>query len=129
MIINKMERNTEQKKVILDCLKSVYTHPTAEKLHELVQKKLPHISLATIYRNLNQMASKGKILRLEINKEYHYDGHVGNHQHFICEDCGEVKDIFDQKISDYALNRFKDKKMQTNFVSIIFHGKCMGCKN
>jgi Fe2+ or Zn2+ uptake regulation protein len=129
MIINKVERNTEQKKVILDCLKSIYTHPTAEGLHKLVKKKLPSISLATIYRNLNQMSNKGKILRLEINKEYHYDGHIGNHQHFICENCGNIKDISDKNISEYVLNRVKDNKIQIASVSVIFHGKCMRCKN
>ena len=123
-----MERNTEQKQVIFDCLSSICTHPTAEAIYQIVRKEIPTISLATVYRNLNLMAEKGKILRLEVNKEYHYDGDIGAHQHFVCGKCGEIQDIFDQKISKYALNRAKDAGMQTNSVSVIFHGNCPECK-
>ena len=123
-----MERNTKQKQVILESLRSVSTHPTAELLHQLVKQKLPHISLATIYRNLNFLALKGEVLKFEINKEYRYDGHIGKHQHFICNQCENILDIFDSRISNYALNKIKDQKLKTESVNIIFHGICKECK-
>ncbi len=123
-----MERNTEQKKVILESLRSVSIHPTAEIVHKIVTEKLPNVSLATIYRNLNLLTQKGEVLRFEINKEYRYDGHIGKHQHFICNHCKNILDIFDPKISIYALNRIKDQKLKTESVNIIFHGICKECK-
>ncbi|MBC7073854.1 transcriptional repressor, partial [Candidatus Parcubacteria bacterium] len=47
-----MERLTSQKKIILDYLKSVRTHPSAEEIFEKVRKRLPQISLGTVYRIL-----------------------------------------------------------------------------
>lgn len=51
----------KQREIILRTLQQNAIHPTADKLYELVKKKLPDISLATVYRNLNQMAELGII--------------------------------------------------------------------
>ena len=53
MITNKKnERITKQREVIEAYLKSVTTHPSAEEVYSAVKKKLPSISLGTVYRNL-----------------------------------------------------------------------------
>ena len=40
-------------------------HPTADYIYEVLKKELPSISLATVYRNLNQLAANGIIRRLD----------------------------------------------------------------
>ena len=42
------ERITSQKKIILDYLKEVNTHPSAEDIYLKVRKRLPRISLKYI---------------------------------------------------------------------------------
>ena len=122
-----VERNTNQKQQILDCIKALKTHPTAEQVHELVKKKIPDISLATIYRNLNKFASKGEILRIEVNKEFHYDYDLSTHQHLICEKCGCVQDIFNKNLSKYATEKAKSSEFKINSVNIMFWGICKKC--
>jgi len=135
MVINKkgdkmlQTRNTDQKLKILLHLRSVKTHPTAESVYEQVKKDIPAISLATVYRNLNTMAAQGKILRLEINKEYHYDADISFHQHCVCNACGRIDDMFQYGISEYALKNFKNKKFKPVSVSVIFRGFCKDCSN
>jgi Fur family transcriptional regulator, ferric uptake regulator len=121
------ERNTNQKLQILDCIRSLKTHPTAEEVHQLVKKKIPGISLATIYRNLNKFASKGEILRIEVNKEFHYDYDLSTHQHLICEGCGSVQDAFNENISKYAMEKAKSSEFKINSVNIMFLGRCKNC--
>ncbi|MAG38701.1 transcriptional repressor [Candidatus Woesearchaeota archaeon] len=131
MIINKKlltTRNTIQKKGILEYLKNVKTHPTAEIVFKKVIKKMPKITLATVYRNLNQMAEQKKILRLEINKEYHYDACTKKHQHGVCQDCGKIIDFFQNNISDFAIKNLKTNKFKANNVSIMFKGLCDECE-
>jgi Fe2+ or Zn2+ uptake regulation protein len=88
------EKITCQKKTILDFLKSVRTHPTAEEIYQAVKTKLPQISKGTVYRNLNFLAREGKILEIFSNKVSHYDGDISFHSHFICRKCGKIFDIF-----------------------------------
>ncbi|MBC8500210.1 MAG: transcriptional repressor [Nanoarchaeota archaeon] len=120
-------RNTEQRKKILEHLKNAHTHPTAEIVFKEVVKQLPKITLATVYRNLNLLAEQGKILRLEVNKEYHYDACIESHQHCVCEKCGRIIDSFKKNISKYALKKFQLKDFEPKSVTIIFRGTCKKC--
>ena len=122
-----MTRITHQRIKIVEYLKQVRTHPTAEMVYQGVVKDLPTISLATVYRNLNVLAEQGKVLKLEINGEYHFDGITESHQHMICINCGTVIDLDQKEISDYAMKKIKSKDFEAKYVSVIFHGICKHC--
>ena len=87
-------RMTTQRKILLEELLKAPWHPTADELHGAVRKRLPRISLATVYRNLEMLAEKGAILRLDgTGPQRRYDGNPRNHAHFRCLSCGRVKDV------------------------------------
>ncbi|MGE5577510.1 MAG: Fur family transcriptional regulator, partial [Syntrophothermus sp.] len=52
---------TRQRQIILEELKNVTTHPTADEVYEMVRRRLPRISLGTVYRNLELLAEEGII--------------------------------------------------------------------
>ena len=124
----KKTRLTIQKLKILEHLKSVKNHPTAEMVYNTVKKELPTITLATVYRNLNLLSGQGKISRLEINNEYRYDICIDCHQHCVCNECGSILDSFQKEISRYALKKLKTDKFNPDSVSIIFKGVCKKCR-
>jgi Fe2+ or Zn2+ uptake regulation protein len=121
-------RMTNQKLKIMEHLKNIKTHPTAELVYRVVSKDLPAISLATVYRNLNLLAEQGKILKLEINGEYHYDGFCDSHQHLVCTNCDKIIDIGQKEISNYAMRKIKSSDFELRSVRIIFYGICKNCK-
>jgi len=121
-------RMTIQKRKILSYLRSVYTHPTAEQVHEAIKKDLPNVSLGTVYRNLNQLSSIGEVLKLEIDGEFHFDGDVSKHQHFYCSNCGKLFDVFDDKINDYAMDQLDLPGFEVENVQVLFKGICADCK-
>lgn len=120
-------RSTVQRLRILDYLKVSEMHPTAEAVHNEVRKEIPTITLATVYRNLNLLAEEGKILKLEINNEFHFDGDTSRHQHCVCRECGMIIDVFQREISDYALKKVKNSSFDPISVQVIFHGLCEKC--
>ena len=78
------KRNSQQREVILDELQKLYSHPTAATLYEAVRKRLPRISLGTVYRNLDLMAKKGLIKKLEFGgSEARFDGNPDQHFHIF----------------------------------------------
>jgi len=121
-------RMTSQRIKILDYLRSVKTHPTAEMVHKEVLKSLPAITLATVYRNLNLLAEQGVILRLEVNKEYRYDGDSCCHHHLICRKCEKIIDIEDSSLTGSALKTIDRKIFDPDSVRIMFYGICADCK-
>jgi Fur family ferric uptake transcriptional regulator len=87
-------RKTEQRSVILEELRKCRDHPGADELYARVRGRLPHISLATVYRNLELMAAAGLIRRLDPrNGSRRYDPVADGHAHFRCTACGAVEDL------------------------------------
>src|SRR5512143_488820 len=87
-------RMTKQKRVILEVLKNTKIHPTADWVYDKVKKKIPNISLGTVYRNLNILKSQGEILELCYGKGFsRFDGNSMPHYHFTCEHCGRILDV------------------------------------
>ena len=123
---NKKQRITSQKKIILDYLKSNKNHPTAEMVYEEVKKKLPQISLGTVYRILNDFTDK-KIIQKIPSDIAHFDGDTSSHAHFICEKCNIIFDVFNLCKDCKVLKKKKVKVGKIEKYQIYFHGKCQKC--
>ncbi len=121
------QRQTIQKLKIAEYLKSVNTHPNAETVYTHLKKELPTLTLATVYRNLNQMVAKGELNRLEINNEFRFDANLTSHQHCVCKKCGAIYDAFNIKINEFALKNLKADDFIPLGVNIIFSGYCKKC--
>ncbi|MBU1178354.1 transcriptional repressor [Patescibacteria group bacterium] len=88
------DRLTKQRQVILDYLQKVTCHPTAEIVYNNVRRKLPHISLGTVYRNLDYLVDREYALELNTtDAERHFDGCIREHWHYICDKCGTIYDL------------------------------------
>jgi Fur family ferric uptake transcriptional regulator len=86
-------RMTRQRQVILEELRKVNTHPSADEIYEMVRKRLPRISLGTVYRNLEILAESGEIQKLENGCNLkRFDGVAEDHYHIRCLDCDRVVD-------------------------------------
>jgi Fur family ferric uptake transcriptional regulator len=68
---------TRQRKVILEEIRKTDSHPTADELYQRVRQRLPHVSLGTIYRNLETLAASGLIQKLEMGgSQKRFDGNL-----------------------------------------------------
>ncbi|UCF79829.1 MAG: transcriptional repressor [Candidatus Eiseniibacteriota bacterium] len=84
---------TPQRRLILEELRGMRTHPTADHLYEAVRRRLPRISLGTVYRNLDLLSRDGLINRIEVGgMQKRFDGDTALHYHKRCVSCGRVDD-------------------------------------
>lgn len=124
MTTAKFRRNTQQRSIMLEELKKVQSHPTATELYEIVRRRLPTISLGTVYRNLELLTEMGAIRKLEIlGKEARFDGDMDRHYHVRCERCSRVDDIAsapqEQTIQETRdVNGWKILERRVEFVGI-----------
>ena len=87
-------RRTRQRELVLEVVRSTMDHPTAEWVHRQARRRMPHISLGTVYRNLKALEGEGLIR--EIHAGGHparFDGNTGRHYHIRCLGCGRVNDL------------------------------------
>ncbi|MFP3928470.1 MAG: Fur family transcriptional regulator [Desulfobacteraceae bacterium] len=87
-------RMTRQRRVILEVIKQCGSHPTADEIYEMVRKRIPHISLGTVYRNLDFLSSSGWIRKIgPEHSQMRFDGNTRDHYHMTCIGCGRIEDL------------------------------------
>jgi len=125
-------RKSLQREMILETLRSIKSHPTADELFKILREKLPHISLATVYRNLEFMTEEGVIRKVASGeREMRFDGDITKHYHMRCKNCGKPFDLpFSLKISlaeicpnadEYGIT---DMKVEFEFLCDICNRNC-----
>jgi len=124
-----MLRMTVQRRVILETLVASKLHPTADELYELVRRRLPRISLGTVYRNLEDLHQAGLIRKLEFaGCRKRFDKTVNEHYHIRCERCGRIEDIA-RTASEGLMKKLSPK---TDFLitghRLEFTGICPTCR-
>jgi Fur family ferric uptake transcriptional regulator len=91
--VNTSLRMTPQRKVILEELRKLRTHPSADEIYAIVRRRLPRISLGTVYRNLEILSELGQVQKLETGGSLkRFDGNPENHYHIRCTCCGKLVD-------------------------------------
>lgn len=86
-------RMTKQRQVILEELRAVTSHPTADEMYDMVRRRLPNVSLGTVYRNLEILSETGVVQKIDIGgTKKRFDGNVEGHHHLRCVECGRVDD-------------------------------------
>lgn len=121
-------RNTIQKSLVLEAVQSLRTHPTSADVYAAVRKKHPNISRATVYRNLNALAARGEVLRVEVpNGADRFDFNNAPHYHARCRVCGGVFDI-DMPYQHDLAKRVEDARgFCIERHHILFEGVCAHC--
>ncbi len=120
--------NTNQRRVIIEELRKLKTHPTAEELYCKVKRRIPLISLATVYRNLDVLSEAGEVLRLEIaGKQKRFDGDTSPHYHLRCKECGAVEDIMPEGIESARENLEHFISGRICNARLEFDGYCRNC--
>ncbi len=122
-------RMTSQRRLILEVLKGSKTHPSADGVYREVRKKLPRISLGTVYRNLEIMANQGRVAMISTPKgQRRFDYDTAAHPHFYCVRCGRIEDV-PLTVLPSALDGtdswFQGRVIQG--VALHFHGLCTEC--
>lgn len=126
---NAITRNTIQQELVAAAVKELGCHATAEEVFAHISKSHPHVSRATVYRNLQRLSGCGAIKKVEVpGGADRYDHQCHEHYHAKCLDCGRVFDVDMDYIGD-----MKDKIRDTHGFDftgydIVFTGLCGECK-
>lgn len=121
------KRNTIQRTLVLDAVRGMNTHPTADEVFEAVAAKCPGISKGTVYRNLNALAQQGELLRVPVaNAPDRFDHTLGTHCHCRCLTCGNVYD-YNLEYEIAFADRLNPDFSATDY-ELIINGYCKKCK-
>ena len=121
---------TQQRKVILEELRKVDSHPSADEIYDIVRHRLPRISLGTVYRNLEVLSELGEIQKLGLSGSLkRFDWDTKKHYHIRCVRCNRVADA-----PIAPLNQLENELYGATVFEIIGHnleftGLCPKCSD
>ena len=123
---------THQRLAIFEALASSREHPSAEQLHRAVQRKLPTLSLATVYKNLEVLKAIGAVSDVNpLHDEGRYEaalpgtGAGKSHHHLVCVSCKQVRDLHDPALDGLELQDAQGFAVRA--VRVQAEGLCPDC--
>ena len=121
------KRTTRQLEQVFKALQGDHSHPFAHEIYRRVHKRLPRISLATVYRNLHNLVEEGKIRTLLGDEQgARFDPETRQHDHFVCERCGRVVDLFLRRARQLDLSSLAKQGYVVKTHSLTIHGYLSG---
>ena len=122
----KATRNTVQRELILNTVRSMTSHPSAEEVYDIVAIKDCHISKGTVYRNLAILSDMGEIRKIPMPGTCpdRYDFNLSPHYHAICRKCGKIVDVYTD-LDEKNILLYSNFKVEN--VDIVVSGLCEDC--
>lgn len=120
---------SRQKELIYDLVSSTMSHPTADWVYRNARRKMPHISLGTVYRNLDTLVREGRILAITNSRgPVRYDANTTRHHHLKCIGCGLMLDVTEIDI-DFVPRSPRIRQFDVLEYRIEFLCLCPDCRN
>jgi len=124
---------TQQRLAIFEALASSREHPSAEQLHKAVQRRIPALSLATVYKNLEALKAIGAVADVNpLHEQGRYEAALPGagagrpHHHLVCVSCKKVRDLHD---ADLDRLRVRDAQgFDIRAVRVQAEGLCPDCQ-
>ena len=121
-------RLTPQRIEIFRELAKATDHPSAEVLHLRLIKKMPTLSLDTVYRTLATFAGHGLVSKVEtVESQARYEAAHMVHHHLVCEKCKQIVDFQWPHIDSAELPESARGWGQVQRKSVVVYGICSQC--
>lgn len=123
-------KRSKQRDRVYELIKSSTAHPTASWVYDELKREFSHLSIGTVYRNINILMAQGLIRKIETGSSFdRFDAYMDQHYHFICRSCNRVLDLPLAPLE--GLN--ETVSSQTGYSAedhcIKFYGTCRSCQS
>jgi Fe2+ or Zn2+ uptake regulation protein len=122
-------RLTEPRRLILEAVRATDAHPSAAFVYRKVRRRLPRVSLATVYRNLRRLAAEGFLLERADADGFRFDGNVDPHDHFTCIACRRVFDVPPARVPMTRRRLAAGTDFEILDHRVEFYGRCARCRS
>jgi Fur family peroxide stress response transcriptional regulator len=123
-------RLTHQRLEILRELVGAKDHPSAETVFGRVRRRLPTISLDTVYRTLSTFDELGLIMRVPVTGDQgRFDADTSPHHHFVCSRCRSIYDFLWDEFDKLVLPDDSESLGNVADRRVVVRGVCHICLN
>ena len=103
-------------------------HPDIETITRNVRRKMPTVSLDTVYRTLDLFKELGLVWTLRpFPARVRFDANMKPHHHFICTRCGKVRDFYDRSLKNLKIPESAHSLGRVESARVELRGLCADC--
>jgi Fur family peroxide stress response transcriptional regulator len=103
-------------------------HPDAETVYRGVRKRIPTMSLDTVYRALWLLNDLGLIAKLgPLRERARFDANLDRHHHFVCRRCGLIRDFYSDAFDELRLPQSIRTVGSVETMHVEARGVCRKC--
>lgn len=123
-------RITPQRLAVLRVLAASAGHPSVERIHEVVRRKFPTTSIATVYKTIHLLKQLDEVLELGFpDRSNRYDGsRPFPHPHVVCVRCQKIIDPDLASLKDLTEEVASETGFEILSHRLDFFGICSDCK-
>jgi Fur family peroxide stress response transcriptional regulator len=119
---------THQRQMIYECLMGMPGHPSPEEIYEKVRRKIPAISLATVYKTIHTFVDSGLLREVSLHHgSLRVESNLHPHHHLVCVRCKSITDIDEQDMDPVRLRRKLQRGFQVQRYAVEILGTCEKC--
>jgi Fur family transcriptional regulator, peroxide stress response regulator len=119
---------THQRQVIYEALLNAEGHPSPELVFEQVRRRIPSISLGTVYKNIKTFVESGLIREVSLHHgSARLEKNLEPHHHLVCERCKSITDLHEEDVEPVRLKRRLPAGFRARRYSLEFIGLCQAC--
>jgi Fur family peroxide stress response transcriptional regulator len=121
---------THQRHVVYEAVVASHGHRSPEQIYAAVRKRVPSISLATVYNNLRLFVEHGLLREVTPHAStLRVDGNLEPHHHLVCSRCKSVQDIEGEFVDFKRLSRQLPDGFDLTQPLVEVFGLCRRCSN
>ncbi|HZZ59500.1 MAG TPA: transcriptional repressor [Opitutaceae bacterium] len=125
--LSSMPYTTQQKLALAETIMKAERPLTPDEICREVQREIPHLGRATVYRALKQFVAEGQVRPVEIpGVPTHYESAARQHHHFFfCHHCRRLYNLLGcvRGVLGLAPKGFAVKRHE-----IVLYGDCARCR-
>ncbi len=85
---------THQRQVLYEVMQTMPGHPSPEEVYARVKRRIPAISLATVYKNIHLFVERGVLKELSMHHgTLRVEMNSFDHHHMVCSHCRAITDV------------------------------------
>ena len=120
---------THQRLEIFRELARTEDHPAAETIFRAVRRRLPTVSLDTVYRTLWMLRDLGLVTTLGPSRDgVRFDVNVDRHHHYVCVRCGLVRDFTSEQLNALRIPDSVNELGSILDAQVEIRGLCTSCQ-
>jgi Fe2+ or Zn2+ uptake regulation protein len=120
---------TQQRQLVYEAVVTSHGHYSPEQIYTTVRRRLPSISLATVYNNLRLFVQHGLLREVTPHAStLRVDGNLEPHHHLVCSRCKSVQDIEGNFINFKRISRQLPDGFDLTKPLVEIFGLCRRCR-